>query len=59
MLMQAQTVEELMKILEGLKPGWFITTYSPIEMTLRVWDEKGNSQGSITLDKLIEVKEGR
>ncbi len=60
MLMQAQTVQGLLNILGELKPGWFITTHSPMDMTLRIWDEEGNSKGSIALNKQVEtIEKGR
>ncbi len=60
MLMQAQTVRGLLRMLVEMELGWFITTHSPMDMTLRIWDEDGNSKGSIALNKQVEtIEKGR
>ncbi len=59
MLMQAQSIRGLLRMLAELELDWFITAHSPMEMTLRIWDEEGNSKGSIALNKQIETKENR
>ncbi len=58
--MQAQTVRGLMRMLVELELDWYITTHSQMDMTLRIWDENGNSKGSIALNKQIEtIEKGR
>ncbi len=60
MLMQAQTVRGLMRMLVELELDWFITTNSPMDMTLRIWDKDGKSKGSIALNKQVEtIEKGR
>ncbi len=56
MLMQAQTVRGLLRMLVELELDWYITTRAPLDMTLLIFDKDGNSKGSIALNKQIETK---